>query len=167
MYVDFKELKQVTTLERVADWLGLRPIKNRMQCPVNQGDKRELVFNHDLGCFYCFGCREGGDMIKLAAHVNKTTQKQAAIDIQKAMASPPSDKRGLPEDGFTDLLPLHPRVQAYGLTPERAAELGIGYRNKGTTRDSVLFPFRDPQGKLLGYMIVDKDGKLRLPKQML
>jgi DNA primase len=167
-YIDYAELKRSTTIDRVAEIFGLKPKKNRSQCPVNRGDARELVISVEKSAFYCFGCKKGGGLIDLAAHIQQSTVKEAAHTIKSMVEGyQPQPERGLPADGFTDLLPLHPRVQALGLAPQRAAELAIGFRNRGTTKDAVCIPFRDTQGKLLGYILVDKDGKVRLPKQML
>lgn len=152
MYVSFDEVKQLTTLQVVAEWLGLKPVSNRMQCPVNQGEKRELVITPSKGLFYCFGCKEGGDLIKLVSHVNQIPQKHAALAIQKQFHGYEPAKKGLPPDGLQDLQYQHEWVQELGFSPERAQELGIGYRKGGILPKMLLFPIRDPAGRLLGYM---------------
>lgn len=181
-YIPFDEVKQLADIIQVASWLDIdlkrETSSHRGPCPLNQGEPRELVVTPSKGYAYCYGCKQpdkygkrGGDQIWLTAHIKQVSRVEAAHLIKQYFGNgyvpPPKDTRGLPADGFTDLLPLHPRVQALGLTPERAAELAIGFRNRGTTKDAVCIPFRDQTGKLLGYMLVDKDGKLRLPKQML
>lgn len=165
-YVPFAEVKQLTTLQRVAEWLGLTPKGNRSQCPRNQGDKRELAINPELQLFYCFGCKVGGDLIQLAAHVNQTTQKDAALAIQKHFHGYEPVKRGLPDEGVDALHYEHERVQKLGISPERAQEYGIAFRDKGTTRKALLIAMRDAKGKLHGYLIQNEDGTLRLPKNM-
>ena len=171
MYVDFQELKRVTTLERVADWLGLQPRNNRMQCPINQGDKRELVIDPAKQLWYCFGSREGGDLIKLAAHVNKIDQKDAALAIQKHFTGYEPVKKGLTEDAFTKIMGElefeHEEVQAAGLSPEKARELGIGWRKRGTKPNMVLIPIRNPRGKILDFAGYSKATGLVFSKHMM
>lgn len=168
MYVDFQELKRLTTLERVAEWLGLAPKNNRMQCPINQGDKRELVINPAKQMFYCFGCQEGGDLIKLAAHVNQVDQKRAALAIQKHFRNgyEPA-KKGLPEGGLDYLEPEHERVKALGFNTDKAKELGIGLAPRGTMRNHVLIPIRDDKGKLQGYIGIPEGSTMKLPKDFM
>jgi DNA primase len=166
-FVDYKAVKESTTIDRVAEMFGLRPKKNRMMCPIAQNDPRELVINVEKNVWFCFSCKKGGSILELAAHVRQSTVKEAAHTIKSMVEGyQPKPERGLPQDGL-DLTYDHPRVQALGLSPQRAAELHIGYRNRGTTKDAVCVGFRDKDGKLLGYLLIDKDGKVRLPKQML
>ena len=152
MFIDFKAVKQLASLEQVATWLGLDIKNGRTQCPVNEGDKRELVFTYDKGLWHCFGCKKGGDQIELVAHVLQVPQKEAAQHIQTKFHGYTPVKKGLPEEGLDYLEAEHIEVQALGLSPETAIELGIGYAPRGTMIKRVLFPLRDKGGKLLGYI---------------
>jgi DNA primase len=153
MFLDFKAIKRLASLEQVAAWLFGNDIKNaRVMCPVNEGDKRELVLTYDKGLWHCFGCKKGGDQIELVAHVCQIPQKEAAQHIQTKFHGYTPVKKGLPEDGLDYLEAEHIDVQALGLSPETAKELGIGYAPRGTMIKRVLFPLRDKQGKLLGYI---------------
>ena len=171
-YVSFDEVKRVTTIERVASWLGLSG--TRMMCPVNQGDKRELAIFPKTQSFCCFGCRKkgkqpsdySGDLIQLAVHIKGTPPKHEALTIMKEMHGYEPAKRGLPDEGVDKLEYEHERVQKLGISPERAQEYGIAYRDKGTTRKALLIAMRDTKGKLHGYLIQNEDGTLRLPKNM-
>jgi DNA primase len=170
MYIDFQEVKRATTLELVAEWLGLQPRNNRMQCPINQGDKRELVITPSKGLWYCFGCKTGGDLIKLAAHVNATDQKQAALAIQKHFTGYEPAKKGLTDEAFTKIMSElefeHEEVQAVGLSPDKAKELGIGWRKRGTKPDMVLIPIRSPEGQILDFAGYSKAKGLVFSKHM-
>lgn len=169
--VSFTEVKQITTIDRVASWLGLKSRNNRMDCP-HSSTPRAIAINPtyqnkdgSLGNFRCFACNAHGDLIQLAAHINKVPVKQAAVEIMSHFHGvPETRKKGLPTGGFTDLEYAHERIQALGITPDRAQEYGIGYRNKGTTRKALLIPVR--QGPILGYIIQDEDGTLRLYKSL-
>src|SRR5258708_4961868 len=82
-YVDFSELKQRFTIEKVAELLDLQ-IKQSGQalrgpCPTcKSGGDRAIVITPAKGVFFCFASREGGDLIKLAAHIRNCEVKDAA-----------------------------------------------------------------------------------------
>ena len=82
MYIDFQAVKRLVTIEQAAAWLDLTLKNNRCVCPVNNGDKREMVFNIEKQVFNCFGCSVGGDVIQLVAHVNKLNQKVESIYLK-------------------------------------------------------------------------------------
>jgi DNA primase len=170
MFVDFKEVKRATTLELVAEWLGLQPRNNRSQCPINQGDKRELVINAAKQIWYCFGCKKGGDLIELASHVNATDQRTAALAIQKHFTGYEPAKRGLTTEAVDkingELEYEHEAVQALGLTVERAKELGIGWRKKGTKANMVLIPIRNAKGEMIDYAGYSQERGLVFSKHM-
>lgn len=164
--VDFAQVKRTTTIQAVAEWLGLkRRSDTRMDCPISSNGERAISINPDwknkdgtYGRFTCFACDVSGDMIALTSHVTKTDDRKAAIEIERNFTGYAPLKRGLPTDGFQDLEFTHERVQALGLTPERAKELGIGFRNKGTTKNAVCIPIRNDKGNLLGYALYTPDG---------
>lgn len=163
---DYASIKRTTSFQSVIQWLGLtRRSETRFDCPISAEGKRAIAINPDwknkdgtFGRFTCFACEVHGDMIALSAHILKTTDKKAAQEIEKQLIGYEPAKRGLPDDGL-DLTYEHARVQALGLSPERAKELGVGYRNRGVTKNAVLIPIRDNKGKLLGYaMYYDPPG---------
>jgi hypothetical protein len=178
MFVDFQKLKQLCSLEQVALWLGLDVKGGRCTCPVNDGDKRELVLTYDKGMFFCFGCKKrypnrknGGDQIALVQHVldypeDNEGYKQAAAHLQTRFHGYTPAQKGLPAEGLDYLISEHPDVQALGLSPGKAEELGIGFAPRGTMIRRVLFPLRDRKGTLLGYLGYAQDGSIRLPKSL-
>lgn len=172
-FVDFKRLKEMVSLEMVVQWLGLETKNNRCQCPVSEGDNRELVLVYDRGSWTCFGCkkkhpnkqRNSGDAIQLVAHCLEIPEKQAAEHIQTRFTGYTPDKRGLPPDGLDYLDYTHATVKALGLSPAKAEELGIGWAGRGTMRNHLLFPLRDKSGELLGYIGYGDNG-FKLPKSL-
>src|SRR5436190_1484721 len=174
MFLDFQKIKQLASLEMVAGWLGLEIKNNRCQCPVNEGDNRELVLTFDKGLWTCFGCKkkyggkQGGDQIALVSHVLQVDQKEAAKHIQTKFHGYTPDKRGLPPEGLEYLQYEHEHVQALGITPQKAEELGIGWAPRGILLKRVLFPFRDKTGKLLGYIGFNPelDPVIKLPSSL-
>ena len=165
-YIDFQEVKALADIVTVANWLGLELKHNRGQCSVNEGDKRELVLTPEKNLFYCFGCKEGGDQIKLVSHICQIDQKQAAQHIMTRFHGYTPAKKGLPPDGLDYLDHAHESVQALGLSRDKAEELGIGWASRGTMRNHLLIPLRDKTGHLLGYLGYGESG-IKLPKNLL
>ena len=139
MFLDFQAIKRLASLRDIVNWLGLDLKGNRCQCPVNEGDTREMVFTFDKGLWHCFGCKKkvdprtkvGGDQIELVAHVLQVEQKQAAKHIQTRFHGYTPAQKGLPESGLDYLESEHEAVQALGISPEKAVQLGIGYAPRG------------------------------------
>ena len=175
-FIDFKEVKRVTSIEHVANWLGLTG--TRMQCPVNQGDKRELAIFPKTQSFCCFGCKKkathpseySGDLIQLAAHIKRTPVKTEALEIMRAMHGYEPAQKGLTKEAAakidSEMEHEHPAVQALGLTAERAQELGIGFRKRGTKPNMVLIPIRNDKGELLDYAGYSQDKGLKFSKHL-
>ena len=46
---------------------GVKPVHNRIPCPIHNGTDRNLLLHQDH--FYCFVCNEGGDVIRLVRHI--------------------------------------------------------------------------------------------------
>jgi DNA primase len=175
-FVDFKAIKASVDIVRVAEWLGLHLKHNRCQCPVNEGDDRELVVTPDKQVFYCFGCKEGGYLIALTAHVKQLGLRDAALELHshfRAGAPPkapgrPQEAARAPSEGFQGLDYLeadNDAVQALGIPVEVAQALGIGYAKKGIMRGRICIPLRDASGKLVAYCgySPSADPKLKLP----
>ena len=153
-------------MQSVVEFLGLkRRSATRYDCTLSLNGERAISINPEwqnkdgtLGRFTCFCCGVSGDLIALSAHINGTDDLTAAKEIEEKLTGYTPAKRGLQPDGFQDLTYDHERIAALGLTAERAKQLGIGYRNKGTTKDSVCIPIRDSKGKLLGYAMYSPNG---------
>ena len=171
-YVDFSELKTRFTIEKVAELLGLQLKQSgqalRGPCPVCQsGGDRAIVITPAKGVFFCFGAREGGDLIQLVAHIRKCDVKDAAAWLDGGTV--PSKKEDSSEPvspkGNSSLDPLaylehdHFAVEALGFTADDAKALGIGYAPKGILRGTVAIPVRLEDGTLAGYIGIT-DAKL-------
>ena len=174
-FIDFAEIKQHVSIEQVVAWLNLSldTAGNQLRgcCPIHKGtDKRDFVITPAKGLFYCFKCKEGGDLIKLYAAVAQTDQKAAAMEIsQKAGLSDSANTEGdreeesLPTSSDSDqsqtkpfqpltyLLPEHESVQGLGIAVDTAKLFGVGYAPKGVLRGRVAIPLHDREGTLLGY----------------
>ncbi len=179
--VDFATLKQRLTIEQAAQILGLslKPEgdKFRAMCPAcKSDDPRSLVITPAKGLFYCFKAEEGGDLIRLAAHIREEPIKLAARFLWDRTCTVPTVPYGS-DTPASEKVPdklekvaarlefKHPEVQSLGLTPEMAQALGIGYDRKGIMRGRVLFPlYRD--GKMVGYMGYTPDEEPKFPSDI-
>jgi hypothetical protein len=164
--VDYAQVKRTTTIQAVAEWLGLkRRSDTRLDCPHASNGERAISISPDwknkdgtFGRFTCFACDVSGDMIALAAHINKTDDRTAAQEIEQRFTGYTPAKKGLPPDGFQDIDCEHERVLATGITAEQARYLGVGYRNRGVTKDAVIIPIRDKSGALITHGLLTPDG---------
>lgn len=172
-FIDFEEVKKNYKIEDVAERLGLELIsKNnqlRGECPVcGEGGSRAFCITPAKQRFYCFGCSTGGDSIEMVARIQGVHPKEAANWIAGTTPEEKSTKkRPKPSEGFKPLDyldPEHDAVDALGITPLDAGEIGIGYAPRGVMRGTVAVPIRLSDGRLIGYLgvteaIVPKEWK--------
>lgn len=169
-YIDFAEIKEQHSIEKVAEMLGLElkksgPSQYRGPDPTAEdSNERALAITPAKNLWYSFHAQKGGDQLELIAYVHGTSVRDAA----EWLAGPdPSPKKGNNEDGhvsrgadqpasgfrpLTYLEPNHPAVEALGFEPEDAERIGAGYAKRGVLRGTVAIPVRDETGKLLGYV---------------
>ena len=176
-FIDFQELKSRLSIADLLAPLELKLVRKGEQfrgpCPAcKSGGDRALVVTPAKGAFYCFGAKQGGDLIGLAAHVLAVDMKAAANWIAARLASPAPQAAVMPkrpEEPVKSLQPLayldpaHEAVAAAGIDAETAGEWGIGYAPKGTMRGRVLFPIRDRAGTLQAYCGLGENPRWLLP----
>jgi hypothetical protein len=169
-YLDFAEIKKNFTYEQTAAKLKLNlkthGVKSSGNCPRCKSGDRALVITEGRG-WYCFKSNTGGDQISLVAHILDVGVREAAEFLAGTSSNPsavkPVQPSTVPESAaqqeggktFTALSYLeseHEAVHALNLCPEFAKKHGIGYAPRGTMKGHVLFPFRDKDGNLLGYV---------------
>ena len=163
-YLDFEAVKAANPIAEVADRLGLGLKKAGHQlrgpCPSGEGGERAFVITPAKGVWYSFGLQQGGDVLTLVELVNGCSTKEAAhflsgeaVPLEKRQ--PRQSKQSAAERGFRPLdylEPDHPAVEALGLEPEDAQQLGIGYAPRGVLRGTVAVPIRLEDGTLSGYI---------------
>ena len=69
-YIDYAAVvKSKVSVPSVVDMYlpEVKPIHNRIPCPIHNGTDRNLLLHNDH--FYCFVCNEGGDAIRLVRHI--------------------------------------------------------------------------------------------------
>jgi len=171
-FIDFQQIKERVSIEKAADYLGLqlKPSQHQLRgpCPAcKTGGDRALALTPSKGLFYCFAAEQGGDCIKLVAHIHSIKQQDAAQELFDTFTAPrqpatipqPQPARGTLEP-LDYLEAEHPAVETVGFDLETAKSLGIGYAGKGIMRGTVAVPIRDETGGLLGYIGVTE---ARLP----
>ena len=170
-FIDFHQLKETVKIEAVFPLLGLA-LKQygdqwRGPCPAcKSGGDRVLVVTPAKAAFYCFGAKQGGDVIALVSHIKGMAMKEAAQLIaqesgsqlgSKVLASKPTLPLTVPEKekaGFnplTYLQPDHLLVQALGVSAETAAHFGAGFAPRGILRGRLAIPIHDRHGTLIAY----------------
>jgi hypothetical protein len=171
-YVDFNELKQRFTIEKVAGLLCLTLKQSgqsmRGACPAcGSGGDRAIVVTPSKGVWYCWAAHVGGDLIALAAHIRKCEMKDAAawLDAGTVPSKKGTSGNQVPPNGDSSLRPLdleydHPAVAALGFSHEEAQQLGIGYCSRGIMKGLVVAPIRLTDGVLSGYIGLTDIAKL-------
>lgn len=190
--IDFQALKSAVSFADAVDKLGLQLKQSgnqwRGECPAcKSGGDRALVVTEGKG-YFCFSAQKGGDVIALAAHILEVSVKDAAVFLagdgkvitskststsSQEVCQPAAAPQPAPETDnklekvAARLLHEHPEVQALGLTPEKAAELGIGYDKRGVLKGRVLFPLY-VDGELSGFMGFARDLQplIKFPSQL-
>lgn len=69
-YINYAEvIKSKVSVPSVVEMYlpEIRPLHNRIPCPIHNGTDRNLLLHSDH--FYCFVCNEGGDVIRLVRHI--------------------------------------------------------------------------------------------------
>jgi DNA primase len=171
-YVDFQQLKQEVSIEQVFPMLDLemrfKGDQWRGECPVCDGGPRSLVVTKSKQSWYCFGCKQGGDLISLVAAVRDLPMKDAAIEIVEQLTTVPenssrrnSSSRAEPEaegaketkklQPLTYLRPDHEALEALGLSEATCDHFGAGYAPKGILRGRLAIPIHDLAGELVAY----------------
>ena len=160
-FVDFSHLKQAVTFEQAIAFLNLKLAKSNNQyrgsCPVHGGGVRGLAVTPGKG-FYCFGAKQGGDVIGLVSHIKEIPAKEAAEwlaqqarftireERQPDIAPPPTTALKA-----LDYLVYNEQIAALGVTEETCKEFGAGYAPKGILRGRFAIPIFDRIGTLLAY----------------
>jgi len=179
-FVDFAELKEKVSIEKVLPMLGIAGAGNSAQwrgpCPAcESGGDRSLVVTPAKQAYYCFTSKKGGDMIALVAHVRGVPMKDAALEIaeycgtvavresgnstQNRTSSDAGNSACTPErqsetkklEPLDYLNPAHEALEALGLSEDTCSHFGAGYAPKGILRGRLAIPIHNPSGELIAY----------------
>lgn len=190
-YLDFQAIKRSYSIDEIMSMTGLPFRKDgksyRCECPVHGGGKRGLVVSPnerdekgDVGVFYCFGEKAGGDRVALLTHVRASKpyavfkelaeRRPAVPDLEPSPAPikvpEEKEKEGGVERGFKPLPYLtfdDPAVLALGIPPEVAEATGLGFAPRGLHRGRVAIPLRLADGAIVGYISIEANTSVQLP----
>lgn len=155
--IDFAELKAKVNIEDVIKWLGieLKPSGQSLRgmCPLCEKSDRCFSVTPSKGLWNCFGCSQGGDVIKLVALMRKLLPKQAAHELARQFVSSQPARNEKPKDisNIKDyLIPDHESLVALGLEKETSLHFGAGFKPKGVLSWRLAIPIMK-YGILMGY----------------
>ena len=168
-HMRFTHLKQAVSIASVLADKGLIPhFKKRGDqlfgpCPVHGGDNPgAFVVSLSKNLWHCFtGCHTGGDVVRLAQLLDRSSYAQTARYLASLANSPPVSWSNRPGSidhtfqPFTRHLNLDPSVpwfQRKGIHPQTARAFESGaYRGPGFLADCIAFRLHDQQGNPVGY----------------
>lgn len=149
-------------------WVGL--------CPLHDENTGSFYVNDSRGVFNCFGCKQGGDSIKLVREKRNLgyietlylLAAEADIDIseyERPLTEEEQIRERLRNACETWLSTLQPD-QVRRVDSDTCAAFGVGWTAKGSidgvqdwlTR-GVIFPYRLPNGVLVGWKARERDQK--------
>lgn len=181
-FVSFAEVKRAVSLEAVLDRYDLLEGLTRKganlagPCPFCKGKSgRQFQVNLVKNAWYCFGCKEGGNILDFVAKREGVSVRTAALrldswfelglveEAQPAESSPaPTGTPSVPdEEPPTDNAPLtftlktldpnHESLAALGLAPKTLECFGAGYCGRGLLKGRVAIPIHNHCGELVAY----------------
>jgi DNA primase len=168
-WADFRTIKQSVSMDAVLrkygiNWLRKERGELRGRCPLHQGEgRRTFHVNLTKNVFHCFSCQAGGNVLDLAAALEKCTIREAALrlldwDGAVPVGPPAAPKlRGAAQNpplGFelTGVDHSHPYVSQRAITDETARIFQIGvYGGSGMMRGRLVIPIHDEHGILVAY----------------
>jgi hypothetical protein len=85
--VNFEEIKQRVTIEEILTGCGFEPKKNRMACPIHNG-QNPTSFSFSDHVYYCHSCGASGGLIDLVQILQNTTREGALEYLAKKASLP-------------------------------------------------------------------------------
>jgi DNA primase len=181
-FVSFAEVKRAVTMETVLTRYELLEGLTRKgqnlagPCPFCKGkSQRQFQVNLVKNAWYCFGCKEGGNVLDFVAKREKVSVRAAALKLDSwfelglgAESPRPQEPRTpapapsaateeVPTENppltFTlkTLDPRHASLEALGLGEAIIDRFGAGYCAKGLLKGRLAIPIHGRHGELLAY----------------
>jgi DNA primase len=182
-FVSFAEVKRAVTMEAVLaryellEGLTRKGANLAGPCLFCKGkSQRQFQVNLVKNAWYCFGCKEGGNVLDFVAKREGVSVRAAALKLDSwfelglAEESPRAESRPAPAEAppptaeavpaenpplaFTlkTLDPRHASLEALGLGAETIDRFGAGYCAKGLLKGRMAIPIHDRHGELLAYV---------------
>ncbi|HEX4961373.1 MAG TPA: CHC2 zinc finger domain-containing protein [Thermoanaerobaculia bacterium] len=187
-FVSFAEVKRAVSMAAVLAHYGLlTDLSAKGQnlvgpCPFCQGkSKRQFQVNAGKNAWYCFGCKEGGNVLDFVAKREGISVRSAAMkldawfDLGLAVEKPGTEEYASPAKvpatplevappakelpalnpplTFTlkTLDPHHASLAALGLQPTTLQLFDAGYCTKGLLKGRLAIPIHNDHGELVAY----------------
>ncbi len=181
-FISFAEVKRAVTMEAVLTRYGLLEGLTRKgqnlagPCPFCKGkSQRQFQANLSKNAWYCFGCKEGGNVLDFVAKREKASVRAAALKLDSwfelglgaespcpeqprtPTPAPPAATEVAPTENpplaFTlkTLDPRHASLEALGLGEATIDRFGAGYCAKGLLKGRMAIPIHNRYGELLAY----------------
>ena len=183
-FVSFAEVKRAITMEALLARYGLlagMAEKGRNlagSCPFCKGKSaRQFQVNLAKSAWYCFGCKQGGNVLDFVAKREGVSVRTAAVKLDTwfelgllekkeelraeapaaSVEPPPAANEATPAENlplaFTlkTLDPNHHDLAGLELRAETIERLGAGYCTKGLLKGRLAIPIHSGCGDLLAY----------------
>jgi DNA primase len=180
-FVSFREVKRAVSMEAVLSRYellgGLTPKGANLvgACPFCKGTSgRQFQVSPAKNAWYCFGCKQGGNVLDFVAKKEDLSLFAAALALDKRFelglagsaacaespppaAPPAAEAEMLPVENppltFTlkTLDPLHLSLAGLGLQPSTIEGFGAGYCTKGLLKGRLAIPIHNRTGELVAY----------------
>jgi DNA primase len=163
--VDFARVKAEASFEQILERYGVkiggRGKKRMALCPFHPDTKPSCSIHLGRNVFYCFGCGAKGSVLDFVARMENISIRDAAVRVEEVcdLRSEPSPltKQKVYRDAASlpfrlKLDPAHPYLSGRGVSPELAAQWGLGYCACRTImQGSICIPIHDERGALVAY----------------
>jgi DNA primase len=177
-FVPFTEVKRAVSLEAVLDRYDLRDGLSRKganlagACPFCKGSSgRQFQVNLTKNAWYCFGCKQGGNILDFVAKREGVSVRAAALKLDTwfdlgLAREAPAEKSEIPHEAVAErpsenpplaftlktLDPHHVQVAALGLSPETMELFETGYCARGMLKGRLAVPVHNYGGELVAYV---------------
>ena len=112
-WIDYRDLRRRLDVEEVLSWMGWHATERRNDnlresCPICGADNsplpahsppkgnsrlgREFAIHRDRKLYYCFRCKQGGNILDLWSRYNRIDLNAAAIDLSNRLCTPSTPK---------------------------------------------------------------------------
>jgi DNA primase len=189
-FVSFAEVKRAVSIEAVLGRYELLENLTRKganlagPCPFCKGrSARQFQVNLTKGAWYCFGCKQGGNVLDFVAKREGVKLRAAAITLDSWFElglvdeAPRSERRAAPTETplvaeeilptenppltFTlkTLDPCHANLAPLGLQTSTIQLFEAGYCTKGLLRERMAIPIHNVSGALVAYVGLALNGE--------
>ncbi len=180
-FVSFAEVKRAVSMEAVLSRYGfLADLTTKGRnlagpCPFCESKSaRQFQVNLEKNAWYCFGCKQGGNVLDFVATREGVSVRAAALTLDSWFELGLAGKEGRDEPTeapaedqpakelttsnppltFTlkTLDPQHENLAPLGLSTETLANFGAGYCTKGLLKGRLAIPVHNRVGELVAYV---------------